>query len=81
MYIVLSNTTTETAVIRNATELAGYINTTPSRILRNTKSKKRWEFENYTIIVADYVQIKSNSGGVRTKKDSDKVDNSQNKWE
>lgn len=77
MYIVLSKTTTQTAVIRDATELAGYLNTTPSRVRRNTEKGNRWEFKDYIIIIPDYIQIKSNSGGKRTKKE---VNNDQNEW-
>ena len=53
MYIVLSKTTTQTAVIRDATELAGYLNTTPSKVRRNTKKYNRWEFKDYIIIIAN----------------------------
>ena len=65
MYIVLSKTTTKTAVIKDKTELAGYINKSISTIKRNLKDVTRWETTNFIVIKPDYIQIKSNSGGKR----------------
>jgi len=65
MYIVLSKKSEKTAVIRDKTELAGYINKSVSTIRRNLKGLKRWETKYFTVIIPDYVQIKSNSGGKR----------------
>lgn len=71
MYIVLSKLNTETAVIRNQTELAGYLNMVVSTVRRNLKKFDRWETNKFTVIKPDYIQIKSNSGGKRTKKEQD----------
>ena len=68
MYIVLSKTNEETAVIRNLTEVSGYINKVVSTIRRNLKSVSRYETEKFIVIKPDFVQIKSNSGGKRETK-------------
>lgn len=68
MYIVLSKTTTQTAVIRNQTELAGYLNKVVSTVRRKLKNVSRWETETFIVIKPDYIQIKSNSGGKRQPK-------------
>ena len=68
MYIVLSKTNEKTAVIRNLTEVAGYINKVVSTIRRNLKDVSRWETEKFIVIKPDFVQIKSNSGGKREPK-------------
>lgn len=69
MYIVLSKTTTKTAVIRDVTELSGYLNMVTSTVRRKIKKYNRWEYKDYIIITPDYVQIKSNSGGKREPKE------------
>jgi hypothetical protein len=69
MYIVLSKTSNKTAVIKNQTELAGYLNKVVSTVRRNLKDVSRWETENFIVIKPDYIQIKSNSGGKRYPKE------------
>lgn len=69
MYIILSKTTDKTAVIRNQTELAGYINKPVRTVRRQLKDVNRWEVDNFIIIKPDYIQIKSNSGGKRYPKE------------
>ena len=68
MYIVLSKTNAKTAIIKDKTKLSNYINKAVSTIRRNLKSLKRWETTNFIVIIPDYVQIKSNSGGKREAK-------------
>jgi len=65
MYIVLSKTDEKTAVIRNLTEVSGYINKVVSTVRRNLKNFSRYETEKFIVIKPDFVQIKSNSGGKR----------------
>lgn len=68
MYIVLSKTTTQTAVIKDQTELAGYLNKVVSTVRRNLKGVSKWETNEFTVIKPDYIQVKSNSGGKRQPK-------------
>lgn len=68
MYILLSKTTTKTAVIKDKTEISGYINVPVRTVRRELNKQDRWEIGDYTIILADYVKVKSNSGGKREPK-------------
>jgi hypothetical protein len=68
MYIVLSKTNAKTAIIKDKTKLSNYINKAVSTIRRNLKGLKRWETTNFIVIIPDYVQIKSDSGGKREAK-------------
>lgn len=70
MYIVLSKTTTQTAVIKDQTELAGYLNKVVSTVRRNLKGVNKWETNEFIVIKPDFIQVKSNSGGKRQQKDS-----------
>lgn len=65
MYIVLSKISTQTAIIKDQTELSGYLNKSVSTIRRNLKDVSRWETNKFIVIKPDYIQIKSNSGGKR----------------
>lgn len=68
MYIVLSKTTTKTAIIRNQTELADYLNVCIRKLRKSLSKVERLEIGDFIVIKPDYVQIKSNSGGRREKK-------------
>lgn len=67
MYIILSKTSNKTAVIKDKTEIAIYINQPIWRVSRNLNKLSRWEVDDYIIITPDYIQSKSNSGGFREK--------------
>lgn len=67
MYIILNKLTDKTAVIKEKTEIAGYLNKSISTIRRNLKAK-RWETDTFIVIEADFVQVKSNRGGKREAK-------------
>jgi hypothetical protein len=68
MYIVLSKTSTQTAIIKDQTELAGYLNKGIYTIRRKLKDVNRWETNEFIVIKPSYIQIKSNSGGKRVPK-------------
>ena len=68
MYIILSKTTEKTAVIKDKTEIAGYINQDVRVLRRLMKDKVRIEIGDFIIIEPNYVQSRSNSGGKREKK-------------
>ena len=68
MYIILNNKTNKTAIIRNQTELAGYINVCIRKLRNSLKDVERLEIGDFIVIKPDYIQIKSNSGGKREKK-------------
>ena len=67
MYIILNKLTNKTAVIKEKTEIAGYLNKSISTIRRNLKAK-RWETDEFIVIKADFVRVKSNRGGKRESK-------------
>ena len=71
MYIVLSKTSEKTAVIRNQTELASYLNLSVRKLRHSLKDVIKLEVGDFIIIKPDYIQIKSNSGGYREKKQRD----------
>lgn len=71
MYIILSKSTNKTAVIKDKTEIAGYINQPIRTVRAKLKELDRWEVGDYVVILPDYTQIKSNSGGRRERKRED----------
>ena len=68
MYIVLNKSNNKSAFIRELTELSAYINVATHTIKRALKVNERWEIGDFIIIIPDYVQLKSNRGGFREKK-------------
>ena len=67
MYIVIETTTQKSAIIKDKTELSGYIGVSISTISRKSNLIK-WEYKQYTIYKPEYCQLKSNRGGKRDKK-------------
>jgi hypothetical protein len=68
MYIILSNSSNKTAVIKDKTEIAGYIDVPVRTVRKLLKESNRVEIGDYIVIYPDYIQTKSNSGGRREKK-------------
>lgn len=69
MYIIITKDLKKTAVIKDKTEIAHYINIPVRTVRRELKNTDRWEIDNYIVISPDYIKIKSNSGGKREKKE------------
>lgn len=68
MYIVIDNEKSKYAVIKDITEIAGYINGNVRQLRKLIKESNKVFIKQYTIITPDYVQSKSNSGGIREPK-------------